>query len=393
MSILRPLLTVALVAMGLIVLAILLTGGFSFTFLGIRISAYGLRNPLAIFLGLFIGRILAARRVSGTEAFSGTRRSWKKKGLMAGLLIVGALGIVFLLRWPEKETPKGHPFTEIISSREKQPSPALAGLTGRILFQSNRDGDEEIFVIQADGQGLKQLTFNRAFDGYPVWSPDGKRIAFESNRDGRFHLYVMDAEGRNPVRITSAPFDNRFPAWSPDGKRIAFESERDKGKEIYVVDLDSGKDFPLTDAWYKSTLPNWSPDGRRIAFTANRLGWGVYVVTAAGRDIRALDTEGGACRPHFSPDGTRIAYVSQKADGKGDIWIMKADGSEKYRLTTNAETYDYYPAWSPDGKKIAYASTLDKQRGNWEIYIIDATGGNPVRLTHHPAQDEFPDWR
>jgi len=265
-------------------------------------------------------------------------------------------------------------------------------LPGKIIFQSDRDGDEEIFIMNPQGQGLIKLTDNNAFDGYPVWSNDGNKIAFESNRGGNFQIYVMDHDGKNKVKITNGSFDNRYPSWSPDGKKIAYQSKRNKGLEIYVMDLEKKKEMMLTDAWYRSALPNWSPDGKKITFTANKLGWGIYVMNRDGSDIRALDTKGGSCRSHWSPDGRKIAYVSQKADKKGDIWIVNQDGSNKHRLTTDFNNYDYYPSWSKDGKWIVYANTSHKQKGNWELRIINVESGKSKQITCDPAQDKFPDW-
>jgi TolB protein len=266
-------------------------------------------------------------------------------------------------------------------------------ITGKIVFQSDRDGDEEIYVMNAQGREVIQLTNNNAFDGYPVWSKDGKRICFESNRDGSFQIFIMDHEGNNQVKVTGGSFYNRYPGWSPDEKMIAYQSKRDNGLEIYVMDLEKKTEMILTDAWYRSGLPNWAPNGKKIAFTANKiLGWGVYVMDRNGSNIKALDTEGGACRPHWSKDGKMIAYVSQKADKKGDIWIMNGDGSGKRQLTTDSINYDYYPSWSRDGNWIAYANTSHKNKGNWEIRIINVINGQSKQITWHPAQDKFPDW-
>lgn len=265
-------------------------------------------------------------------------------------------------------------------------------LSGKIIFQSDRDGDEEIYITNPQGQSLIKLTDNNVFDGYPVWSFDGNKIAFESNRKGNFQIYVMDADGKNQRQITQGAYHNRFPAWSPDGNKIAYQSKRDSGLEIYVMDLEKKKELMLTDAWYRSGLPDWSPDGKSIAFTANKLGWGVYVMNEDGSDIKALDTKGGSCRPHWSPDSRKIAYVSQKADNKGDIWVMNHDGLNKYRLTTDSHNYDYYPSWSPDGKWIVYANTSHKQKGNWELHIINVRTRGSMQITQHTGQDKFPDW-
>ena len=128
----------------------------------------------------------------------------------------------------------------------------------QIAFVSHRDGNPEIYVMDADGGNPRNLTNNRDKDYSPSWSPDGKRIVFMSNRDGHlrddipgistYEIYVMDADGGNPQNLTNDPRDDRNPSWSPDGKRIAFASDRDGFKnddliitdEIYVMDADGG---------------------------------------------------------------------------------------------------------------------------------------------------------
>ena len=105
----------------------------------------------------------------------------------------------------------------------------------QIAFQSFRDGNNEIYVMDADGQNQTRLTFNDRDDRRPVWSPDGRRIAFQSFRDGNNEIYVMDADGQNQTRLTANDDDDESPSWSPDGQRIAFESDRDGNWEIYVI--------------------------------------------------------------------------------------------------------------------------------------------------------------
>ena len=88
-------------------------------------------------------------------------------------------------------------------------------LTGRIAFVSDRDGNVEIYVMDADGSNLTNLTNNPAYDWLPVWSPDGSRIAFVSDRDGNWEIYVVDADGSNLTNLTNNPADDLLPAWSP----------------------------------------------------------------------------------------------------------------------------------------------------------------------------------
>ena len=105
----------------------------------------------------------------------------------------------------------------------------------RIAFGSDRDGNREIYVMNADGSGVTRLTDNDAIDSGPAWSPDGRRIAFSSTRDGRFEVYVMNADGSGVTRLTDNDAFDWHPAWSPDGRHIAFQSNRDGNWEIYVM--------------------------------------------------------------------------------------------------------------------------------------------------------------
>ena len=99
----------------------------------------------------------------------------------------------------------------------------------RILFGSDRDGDHEIYVMNADGSGVVQLTDNAISDGWPVWSPDGSRIAFRSDRDGDFEIYVMNADGSGVVQLTDNSHHDTIGGWSPDSRRIVYESDWNGG--------------------------------------------------------------------------------------------------------------------------------------------------------------------
>ena len=269
----------------------------------------------------------------------------------------------------------------------------LDDLSGKIVFQSDRDGDWDIYVMNADGSNVIQLTHNAAADEYPVWSPDGEQIAFKSNRDGNFDIYVMNADGTDQKRLTNHPSNDEDPAWSPDGQNIVFHSNRKSGLEIYMMNANGSGLTQFTQTIGKNGLPAWSPDGQRLAYTGNRyLGWNVYVTNLDKTDDHRITDGHGACRPDWSPDGTRLAYVSQEGDDKGDIWLINPDGSGKTRLTLDDVNYDYHPEWSPDGEYIAYDKTSDKNTGNWEIYVMTADGQSHARITNHPARDSFPNW-
>jgi len=276
---------------------------------------------------------------------------------------------------------------------------AAVAFAGRVVFQSDQDGDNEIYVLTTDG--LTQLTHNTWSDEYPLWSPDGRWISFGANPDGRYDIFIMAADGSGVRRITSSPRDEVEQAWSPDGQKLAYTEEvkRPFGKKysLWVRDLATDAIERLASEFPDSAaLPNFSPTSPLLAFTGKKTpGWDVFVYDLAARTFRALTEGGHACRPHFSPDGRTIAYVSHEADRRGDIWLMAADGGGKRRLTVRDETSDYFPTWSPDGRAVLFCSsgeTMYAHEGRWGMYLVDVATGRVTLFFDGPGRDVFPDW-
>ena len=260
-----------------------------------------------------------------------------------------------------------------------------------------------------DGTGVTRLTNDAAEDARPAWSPDGARIAFESDRDGQYDIYVMNADGSGLTRLTDDPANDVYPAWSPDGMRIAFASGRDEPDpyncqpacnfEIYVMNADGSGVKRLTVNPAEDFSPAWSPDGARLAFDSNRDGnYEIYVMNANGSGVTNLSSHGEwDVAPAWSPDGKRIAFSSDR-DGNWEIYDMSAGGSGVTRLTVNPAEDDR-PSWSPEGSRILFASTRHDPdpencdpNCNHEIYVMNADGSGPARLTDHPAHDWDPAW-
>ena len=280
-----------------------------------------------------------------------------------------------------------------VTVRAPAPTPApdaASGSGGRISFTSNRDGNWEIYAMNADGSGVVRLTRDSAADGCASWSSDGRRIAFESTRDGYYAIYAMNADGSNQTRLTSDSADG-CPVWSPDGRRIAFQSYRDGNGEIYAMNADGSNQTRLTNNDARDRDPAWSPDGRRIAFSSERDGNSeIYVMNADGSGLTRITNNSvydGV--PAWSPDGRRIAFGSRR-DGNSEIYVMNADGSGVTRITNSAAA-DWYPSWSPDGRRIAFSSQAGGS-GSREIYAVNADGSGVTRITNNSDHDSYPSW-
>ena len=258
----------------------------------------------------------------------------------------------------------------------------------RIAFASGRDGNNEIYVMQADGTSETNITNDPANDTTPSWSPDGSRIAFMSDRDGNYDLYVMNADGSNATRLTTDPALDALPRWSPDGARIVFKSGRSGTDDVWVMDADGTNLVNLTEAsTAQDNFPAWSPDGTRIAFSSDRTGdTEVYVMDADGTNVTNLTNSVPSTddAPMWSHDGTRIAYSRREA-GVYDIYIMNADGSGVANNVTNHGFVDQSADWSPDDSSIAFTPTA-------EISVVDVATEAVTALTTGTATNSYPSW-
>jgi Tol biopolymer transport system component len=269
-------------------------------------------------------------------------------------------------------------------------SAVLPGENGKIAFASTRDGNREIYVVNADTTGLARLTNDPGVDTDPAWSGDGRRIAFTSTRSGSDEIYLMNEDGTGQTQLTSAQGSDSNATWSPLGRNIAFASTRDGDADIYVMNEDGTGQAPLTSNSVADANPAWSPDGASIAFRSERDGNSeIYVMKVDGTEVVRLTSSPAVdVSPAWSPDGKFIAWASLR-DGNYEIYVMNSDGSEQRRLTRNLDV-DLDPAWSPNGKFIAFTSNRD---GNNEIYVMNADGSNQTRLTTDADEDTTPDWQ
>ena len=279
----------------------------------------------------------------------------------------------------------------------------------QIAFTSIRDGNLEIYVMDADGNNQIRLTNHPEDDSQPSWSPDGGRIAFVSNRNGGIRqIYVMDSNGKNVKLLTNGILGS-YPAWSPDGQTIAYNGpeneewieEEEVHSKIFLIAPDGTNrrklagDIPSSDG-----EPAWSPDSQRIAFVSWREDWtwtgDIGVMNADGTNQKRLThTEVNERHPTWSPDGSKIAFSSVQEEDFV-ISVMDADGTNRMSLTE--EVLDgrtrliFHPAWSPDGRTIAYRSAI-RGLNHGGIHLMTADGEHLKRLGDvHKRGDSWPDW-
>jgi TolB protein len=244
-----------------------------------------------------------------------------------------------------------------------------------LLIVSNRTGTPQIFRLNEDGTGVKNLTNSKSVNINPAWSPDRRKIAFASNRDGVLNIYVMDHDGKNVKALTKGREISRVPTWSPDGKRIAFMRSTVNGAQIFVMNADGSNVKNISDK--DGFDPAWSPDGKKILFTAYRGGQGfrLYVMDADGGNVKELngtDNRIGFVYPAWSPDGKKIAWTGL-VNNTLEIFRADADGKNVQQLTKLGGT-NTYAAWSPNGKKIAFHHSENAISG--VFYVMDADGKN-----------------
>ena len=234
--------------------------------------------------------------------------------------------------------------------------------------------------------------------------PGASLVAFESMRDGNGEVYLLDTQTGELSNLTRHPADERAPAWRPDGGAIAFESHRDGNWEIYVLDLVDGSLARLTHDLAYDGAPAWSPDGDEIAFESHRDGnLEIYVMSAGlgasgpeqARTLRRLtDDPAGDYGPTWHPNGDQIAFTSWR-DGSKEIYVVPAEGGEARNLTQNPAD-DEGPAWSPDGSTLAFVSwrDVDGETGNRnaEIYRMALSDGTVERATDNPWPDLDPSY-
>jgi len=292
-------------------------------------------------------------------------------------------------------------FGILVGSRHRLPPPIGLAKPGLITFDLGG-----IFVVMPDGTGPRQLTPGPS-DDRATWSPDGTAVAYESIQpDATSNLMVMSADGGRVVRLVDHLTNFGNIVWSADSRRVAV-SGRIAGTvddHLYLAWADGSGTTVLGGPDVTGQDPSFSPDGTEIAFKrvfpclcrADAL----WLIGVDGSNLRELWSQQGSgeyvqnalWNTAWSPDGKRLAFLGAGLDGRFDVYVINADGTDARDITNSPED-EFWPAWSPDGTRIAFAWMGLPGNNQGELVVTDPDGSNPVHLPlGSPINSNTPVW-
>jgi serine/threonine protein kinase len=280
--------------------------------------------------------------------------------------------------------------------------PTPMGGAAQIAFASNRSGAAEIWLMNIDGSGLKQITNIPEGACEPRWSPDGMKIVFISpcvrhlSSYPGANLYVINADGSGMVPLPNVPGGDYDPSWSPDGTQIAFTSLRKSGVPgIFVLNL---KDYAVKslveDETRTISQPAWSPNGAEIAYvnSDNR----IWVMDINGENRHSLIAGEGDYlinAPAWSPDGSVVIYTRQVlSDTTGATILMAVPYAEEGAIPVEVPNSQLVldVSYSFDGYWLLFTSWFS---GNHDICVMRANGVDRHAIVDDPSYDFDPVWR
>jgi TolB protein len=235
----------------------------------------------------------------------------------------------------------------VTDAPEKDSAPSWSPDGTRLAFESFRDGNFEIYVVNADGSNPVRLTNDTAGDSSPVWSPVSDEIAFVSNRFGNADILLLTLNGIVSTLTTTVAPDSS-PAWSPDGSMIAYKTHADVLANICLIGRDGLNQHCLTTAPSEYGAPIWSPTGGSLAVNAKQStgGYGIDIFNVKDGSIAELYSEGvePVGVPAWSADGMRVVF--QAHTGAGMDLFMAAVPTNEFSQITFTPSFDGEPIWT-----------------------------------------------
>jgi len=299
---------------------------------------------------------------------------------------------------------KAHALTDLIFEKIEN-APSI--FRSKIIFVSDMMSKgskkvKELFSVDFDGRNLKRLTYHKGIVISPSVSSDGKKVLYTLIRSGKgrknLNLYSMNLKTRRQSIISSRKGINSGAIFTSDGSKIILTLSHTGNAEIYEVDLSSQQLRKITHHFGVDVDPDLSKDGKILTFLSNRSGKAmIYLADPSGKEksVKRIGFVGQFnATPRFSPEGSEIVFSSWM-DNSFDIFKIKKDGSQIYRLTKNFGSNEE-PSFSPDGEFIAFSSLKLKKRSRklsvQNIYIMDRDGGIKGQITRDIGYCTTPRW-
>lgn len=219
------------------------------------------------------------------------------------------------------------------------------------------------------------------FDSYAV-SPDGRMLAYTATgNEGDDQVFVADLDGTGIRQVTHEARGATAPDWSPDGTKIVYVEGAAPSANVFVLDLATGTATQVTNESSDPWGPHFSPDGSSIVYGAPNPGhpWGIWIVPATGGRSRLLVGDGRVVPvgdSDLSPDGSQLALVAEGSQEGTDIWIADADGSGLRPVARGLGEGLWAPKWSPDGTRLVYF----RGDSSPDVFVVDVTTGESQRV-------------
>ena len=275
--------------------------------------------------------------------------------------------------------------------------PGLDGSGGGIIsFYSDRDGNPEIYIMNANGTTQTRLTENPYHDVCPALSPDGSKILFLTSRHDstgifpnfKYEIYLMNIDGSEKVRLTENTFAETHPAWHPTGEKFTFNADYDADgfQEIYILNNDGTNLIRLTSNNSNDQWASWSPDGSQLVFCSDRDGsFELYTMNFDGSNqTRISNNNEMEIFPEWSPAADKLAFMV--AQNSMTIWISDVDGNNRTQLSTE---FCENPCWSPTGDQLIFQKWLNDKM---EIYRMNQDGTGITNLSNNSENDFWASW-
>jgi Tol biopolymer transport system component len=290
-----------------------------------------------------------------------------------------------------------------------------------IVFKASPTGKSDIYVMNDNGEDVRQLTKTPLSEHKPRLSPDGKYILFTRKPSPQSDIFIMDADGSNERRLTHHRPNDTDPCWSPDGKQIAFTSTIDGAPNIHIMKLANGNIRQLTKSIGGKTsasMPSWSPDGQHIV---HQLVIGVktyiYITDIDGKNTRPFlhgpqphiidNTVISRHHPLWSPDGKHVMYFEDRMGFDGNragrlashLIVVDKNGKHPKKLDIPEDWVLYSACWAANGAEILFSAAeegwdipININQHNYNIYRYHLLGGKITQIANTPTNDLDPHW-